>query len=627
MDLICTMSDAHNIVKCDSSRAFADSKLPKAELAKAKDAFVRKNVHQVYLGINAWYGIIESLQVPCGLVYDLHNVLVHAGLVPVVTASVHLAEGVLEGLGQMSSGAPSYTEWRAFCSDLDDRTYAYPLAQIADFVCYDSGLSRPADRAGRIRACLQVLLFLERFTYIGSDPTSSFEKLLKANAKCREYEYDWSKWPGTYVTELVRSEMRKIYTQKDWSWDDANRHFSSGVCSDAKRTLISKLRRLAKHYPNYCNQMFYPFPNGENRRRKVSYPTLTPVPKNLTSYRVIAPEDVVLSYSAQGALESLRNMLHANGTMEYINEQDQSINKGLAKVGSAFGSYATIDMSSASDSIGRAMFIAHIPPAFAPMFLNYASGYCMVPGRGAKKLFLLFTSGNPLCWLNEACWFLGLGRSGCILCGADPDKVFAYGDDLLVPTEAYETVVELLELFGHTVNRRKSYGAGVFRESCGGWYMLGEDITPAYWPRRAVTSDKPDLVQTLSDLQHKSIERNFTQLDSVCRELARTLKLQITDSTPGSAFTDFWNPAVNPVYDEMSPHTTVRSMWKHPGVAHDDLYDHYVYYQYLQHGPSYASELDRLLNVTQSRINYARDFGEAKLTLSEARPRRPYSFK
>ena len=57
-------------------------------------------------------------------------------------------------------------------------------------------------------------------------------------------------------------------------------------------------------------------------------------------------------------------------------------------------------------------------------------------------------------------------------------KVRVYGDDIVVPVDCVQRVIQFLELFGLVVNMDKSFWNGKFRESCGGDYYCGEWVTP-----------------------------------------------------------------------------------------------------------------------------------------------------
>jgi len=56
-------------------------------------------------------------------------------------------------------------------------------------------------------------------------------------------------------------------------------------------------------------------------------------------------------------------------------------------------------------------------------------------------------------------------------------QVRIYGDDIIVPIGLVPAVVRLLEAFGLKVNQNKSFWNAKFRESCGGDYYQGHDVT------------------------------------------------------------------------------------------------------------------------------------------------------
>lgn len=60
------------------------------------------------------------------------------------------------------------------------------------------------------------------------------------------------------------------------------------------------------------------------------------------------------------------------------------------------------------------------------------------------------------------------------------DRVYVYGDDIIVPYDVSEAVREWLPRFGVKLNLDKSYHHSLFRESCGVHAYRGKDITPTY---------------------------------------------------------------------------------------------------------------------------------------------------
>jgi hypothetical protein len=72
-------------------------------------------------------------------------------------------------------------------------------------------------------------------------------------------------------------------------------------------------------------------------------------------------------------------------------------------------------------------------------------------------------------------------------------KVRVYGDDIIVPVEYVQPVIQWLEAFGLRVNTDKSFWNGKFRESCGGDFFDGEWVTPVRL--------KHDLPRSLADVK------------------------------------------------------------------------------------------------------------------------------
>jgi hypothetical protein len=76
-------------------------------------------------------------------------------------------------------------------------------------------------------------------------------------------------------------------------------------------------------------------------------------------------------------------------------------------------------------------------------------------------------------------------------------KVRVYGDDIIVPVEYVRHVIGALELFGFKVNTNKSFWNGKFRESCGGDFYDGMDVTPVR-VRRMLPSSHADAQEVIS---------------------------------------------------------------------------------------------------------------------------------
>jgi hypothetical protein len=108
-------------------------------------------------------------------------------------------------------------------------------------------------------------------------------------------------------------------------------------------------------------------------------------------------------------------------------------------------------------------------------FLNAVRtpGFTGIFGEGLYEKFS--SMGNGSTFGLETLIFASL----CHAVGAK--KYLVYGDDIVVDKSVVDGLLPLLDDAGFLVNDRKSFFSGPFRESCGGNYHAGEDITPFRW--------------------------------------------------------------------------------------------------------------------------------------------------
>lgn len=197
------------------------------------------------------------------------------------------------------------------------------------------------------------------------------------------------------------------------------------------------------------------------------------VPKTALTDRAIAVEPLVNVYAQLGLGSIIRRRLN---DIAFIDLNDQSFNQELAREGSIRGYLSTIDLSSASDTVARELVRAVLPDRW-----YYAMDVCrskigMIDGK--SFVYEKFSSmGNGFTFELETLLFWAMARSACVISGC-PEMVSVYGDDIIVPSDAYETLEEILTFFGFSLNTRKSFRAGPFRESCGKDYYDGTDVRP-----------------------------------------------------------------------------------------------------------------------------------------------------
>jgi hypothetical protein len=161
-----------------------------------------------------------------------------------------------------------------------------------------------------------------------------------------------------------------------------------------------------------------------------------------------------------------------------VDIRDQTRNQRLAASGSLTGALATLDLSSASDTISREIVFELLPLDWAIYLARARTQEVLLPNGAVLSQEKFSSMGNGFTFPLETLIFWGLAAA---CCRSDSD-VSVYGDDIIVPTEHFEYLTEVLVACGFVVNTKKSYASGPFRESCGKDYIMGIDVRP-YYPR------------------------------------------------------------------------------------------------------------------------------------------------
>lgn len=202
------------------------------------------------------------------------------------------------------------------------------------------------------------------------------------------------------------------------------------------------------------------------------------VPKSSKTDRVICFEPH-MNIRLQLAVGSyIRGRLLRHG----VNLNDQSINRRRALLASRFGKMATIDLSSASDTIARELVFELLPIDWACLLDDLRSHYTTWPDGSTRKNEKFSSMGNGFTFELESLIFFAL-------CKAVSENVSVYGDDIVIPTESFSRVARVLRACGFTLNDRKSFSTGYFRESCGGDYFGGVDCTPVFLRKLPKTTE------------------------------------------------------------------------------------------------------------------------------------------
>jgi hypothetical protein len=259
----------------------------------------------------------------------------------------------------------------------------------------------------------------------------------------------------------------------------------TGITRDLYTLLPSDL--FKEVYPLWGDHILgVGFPNFQVGNRVVT------VPKDATANRVIAIEPGINLWFQKAIGSMIQKRLQRCG----IDLRHQSINQSLAYLASKDAKLATIDFSSASDSISseviRELFEncsysernSNNLSTWYSVLDSCRSHYGLRDGTWVK--WDKFSSmGNGFTFQLESLLFYAIAKS-CVeyiqrsVPNAGSDTVSVYGDDVIIPCNCLEIFSVMCGFYGFTINMKKSHFSSFFRESCGSHFIMGADAKPVY---------------------------------------------------------------------------------------------------------------------------------------------------
>jgi len=206
------------------------------------------------------------------------------------------------------------------------------------------------------------------------------------------------------------------------------------------------------------------------------------VPKTWKKLRGISAEPSELQYWQQGVLDRIDQMfLHDEWWQRRINLHSQERSRQLALQGSLDGSFATVDLSAASDSVTlqlvRDLFgKTHL----GRWLLGTRSTHTTCEGK-TIRINKFAPMGSACCSPVECMIFclaaeVAVRRTYRSFRGTK--QICVFGDDIVIPSVAVDELFAILAHLGFSVNTEKSFWKGNFREACGVEAWRGYDIAP-----------------------------------------------------------------------------------------------------------------------------------------------------
>lgn len=224
------------------------------------------------------------------------------------------------------------------------------------------------------------------------------------------------------------------------------------------------------------------------------------VPKDSRGPRLISEEPLELQWLQQGLSRALVKHVEDHPiTRGRVNFTSQEVNRGLALLSSCNRQYVTLDMKDASDRVSLELVKQLFEPRIARCLTALRSQATRLPDGTVVRMLKYAPMGSALCFPVEALCFFSLVTAiihrhhGIPLLEA-ARSVFVYGDDIIVPFEVYEAVLQHIPRFGLMFNEAKCCTTGFFRESCGCDAYRGVDVTPL--KMRKVWCSSTEVVQS-----------------------------------------------------------------------------------------------------------------------------------
>lgn len=274
------------------------------------------------------------------------------------------------------------------------------------------------------------------------------------------------------------------------------------------------------------------------------------VPKDSRGPRLISAEPREFMYIQQGLFKAMSRCVESYPNVRaQVSIIDQTRNQRLARWGSETGSHATLDLKEASDRVSWWLVTRLFPENWVNAFDACRSEYTVLPSGEEIPLTKFAPMGSACCFPVEAIVFWALCNAARkdwsnarikalfdqsvdvqrLLTGIAPSDmvsprgdavqdVCVFGDDIIVPVDHVDRTVALLESVGLKINQNKSYAAGPFRESCGGDFFVGVNVTPVR-VKHLLRGDGIDVVFRACDVFNRISDVYGDSCPSLCVKL------------------------------------------------------------------------------------------------------------
>jgi len=285
------------------------------------------------------------------------------------------------------------------------------------------------------------------------------------------------------------------------------------------------------------------------------------VPKNSKTDRTIGIEPGLNSFFQLGVGRAVRLRLRKAG---FDLNSDQKNRQG-ALTGSLDNSLATVDFSSASDTISREVVRSLLPDDWFHA-LDCLRSPCYNLGSELVPYAKFSAMGNGFTFELESLIFVAAALAVCEYLHLPVDSISVFGDDIIIPSQGMELYREFCEFLGFTVNPRKSFSTTGFRESCGSYFFLGRDVKPIFL--KEIISNAKSIYRLANSVRLLSHRRcSYDGCDGRFRPVWRYLVRRLPSALRANGPLSAGDACISVNFDEATP-KLARFGWEgslHPG--------------------------------------------------------------
>ena len=313
---------------------------------------------------------------------------------------------------------------------------------------------------------------LDRFWQAEKACEDTNSRLASQSSESPLHWYFFQKEYGQDVYTALNKAREIVWTIVGNKPKGAKQRFGPGATSLVRRgiTLPDKYARRVEMtpelYPYWRDVCGVRWCKSITDVNYVSGTRIAFVPKSIDTERTIGIEPHLNIYAQLGAGAELRERFRP--WIDLNVGQDR--NRALAAIAHSVG-LATIDFSSASDTVARAIVEFLFPPRWVEYLDRIRSHRFTLDGE-EHEFHKHSSMGNGYTFELESIIFYALARA------VSEGTVSVYGDDVILPQADAAFYMKVCEAAGFTVNREKSFLNGSFYESCGADYFEGINVRP-----------------------------------------------------------------------------------------------------------------------------------------------------